>query len=116
MSNKSVGKIQCYCGKTNYLTVKDMDYDEYECDCGFVIDLPPLDELDDHNLEVAKARAELRYLGTVRIMAIQETGELICLKNGVDEKDRDFIDIILLGYKQRYPEWQIFTEREELHV
>lgn len=114
--SKTIGELRCYCGHLHQICEEDLGFDEFECGCGLFLQVPETAaDFDTHNIEIAKSINEIRYLGTLRVMAIQETGEECCLRNGVDEKDTELVELLLQGYQLKHPEWTIFTEQEELY-
>ena len=106
------------CYNWTELEEADLGFCEVECPtCGITNSCPEtLKELDERNKEVIEEKAERAESGTVRIMATQETGEECCLRNGIPADDDDLVDTLLEGYRQRYPEWNLFTEQEQINM
>ena len=106
--------LLCYCSNMIEITEEDLGFDELECPrCGLTYQVPEsLEELYEHNEYIRKEIEEAHYTGKIKIMAIQETGEVKCYRM-LPENDEELINLVLAGYKLIYPECKFFTEREE---
>lgn len=108
-------QIRCYCGKWNDIDENDLGSEDFVCNCGHSLCVPETFE------EVAVANDELNDLirednkrnTLYRIMVEGENGTEFTVRNNVPE-DEDLIEVLVDGYRYRYPEARrVFTEPEE---
>lgn len=107
-----VGTLLCYCGNSQSIYKLDLGFDELECsNCGLLINVPETPEgFEEYNEYIECERSRVLDSYPVRIMAVQETREEICLRNNVENDD--LLAVILEGYRSMYPEFRIFFESE----
>lgn len=107
--------LLCYCGNTLEITEEYLGFDEYECSrCDQFVSIPDdFTEFETHNEQIRKELNELKFTGRIRIMAVQETGEVSCYRTLPEEDDEELISLIMAGYQLLYPECNFFTEREK---
>lgn len=109
-----IAEILCYCGIMQDLEQDDLGFDEFECcRCGTTLSIPEdITALAALNAEMRKCISTVQYNGKIRIMAIQETGEAMCVKAGLNLEE-DILGYVIAGIKADHPEWRVFTEPEE---
>lgn len=108
-------KFRCYCGEWLDIDEEDLGSEDMDCPkCGCLLVVPETwEDVQTVNDAISE---ELRTLhekyATYRIMVEGEDRTEFCVQNNLP--NNDLLDVIVDGYRMRYPEARrVFLEEEE---
>lgn len=108
-------ELKCYCGQWISIDEEDLGSEDLECRyCGLLIVVPETwEEVEAENCAIlADLQEQHKEWQTYRVMVEGEDGMEFCVRNGLPNDD--LLDIIVDGYRCRYPEARrVFLEPEE---